>query len=120
MGGAPCDTNVGKVDDHTGKPPGESVEHPSHVPRGRPVRHTPSCMVEVHPASPGLLDREQERRVLAQLVVGGRSRQSQALVLRGEAGSGKTALLRHVPYAAEGCTIVWATGVESEMELPFA
>ena len=70
--------------------------------------------------SPGLLDRARERDVIAQLVAGIRAGQSQALVLRGQAGAGKTALLRHVPDAAEGCTIVWATGVESEAELAFA
>jgi DNA-binding CsgD family transcriptional regulator len=73
-----------------------------------------------HPPSAGLLDRVREREVLAQLVAGVRAGQSQALVLRGEAGTGKTALLRHVPDAAEGCSIVWTTGVESEMELAFA
>src|SRR4051794_10787436 len=73
-----------------------------------------------HSPPAGLLDRVREREVLAQLVAGVRAGQSQALVLRGEAGAGKTALLRHVPEAAEGCTIVWATGVESEMELAFA
>jgi DNA-binding CsgD family transcriptional regulator len=67
-----------------------------------------------------LLDRVRERDVLTQLVAGVRAGQSQSLVLRGEAGAGKTALLRHVPEAAEGCTIVWATGVESESELAFA
>jgi DNA-binding CsgD family transcriptional regulator len=70
--------------------------------------------------SPGLLDRVRERDVLAQLVAGVRAGQSQSLVLRGEAGTGKSALLQHVTKAAEGCTIVWATGVESEMELAFA
>jgi DNA-binding CsgD family transcriptional regulator len=70
--------------------------------------------------SAGLLDRARERDVIAQLVAGVRAGQSQALVLRGQAGAGKTALLRHVPEAAEGCTIVWATGVESEAELAFA
>src|SRR5512133_2280676 len=77
-------------------------------------------MADSHRPAPGLLDRARERQVLAQLVAGVRAGQSQALVLRGEAGAGKTALLRHVPEAAEGCTIVWATGVESEMELAFA
>ena len=76
-------------------------------------------MVDVLPA-PELLDRVAERHVLAQLAADVRAGQSQALVLRGEAGAGKTALLRHVPTAAEGCSIVWATGVESEMELAFA
>src|SRR2546421_5501 len=73
-----------------------------------------------HSPSPGLLDRVRERNVLARLVAGVRAGQSQALVLRGVAGTGKTALLRHVPEAADGCSIVWTTGVESEMELPFA
>jgi DNA-binding CsgD family transcriptional regulator len=68
----------------------------------------------------GLLDRAHERDVIAQLVAGVRAGRSQSLVLRGEAGTGKTALLRHVPEAADGCTIVWATGVESESELAFA
>lgn len=77
-------------------------------------------MVEPPGSAPRLLDRMREREVLGQLVSGVRSGQSQTLVLRGEAGTGKTALLRHVPEVAEGCRIVWATGVESEMELPFA
>ena len=42
------------------------------------------------------------------------------LVLRGEAGVGKTALLRHLSEAATGCRIARASGVESEMELAFA
>jgi DNA-binding CsgD family transcriptional regulator len=70
--------------------------------------------------SPALLDRVREREVLGRLVADVRAGRSQALVLRGEPGSGKTALLRHIPEAAGGCTIVWATGVESESELPFA
>lgn len=70
--------------------------------------------------SSGLLDRVRERSVLAQLVAGVRAGQSQALVLRGEAGAGKSALLQVVPEAADGCTILWATGVESESELAFA
>src|SRR5258705_1243129 len=70
--------------------------------------------------SPALLDRVRERDVLAKLVAGVRAGRSQALVLRGEAGAGKTALLQHVPDAAAGCTIMWANGVESEMELAFA
>ena len=42
------------------------------------------------------------------------------MVLRGEAGIGKTALLEHVAERAEGWRIARASGVESEMELPFA
>ena len=70
--------------------------------------------------SPEFLDRLSERGVLDQLVTGVRAAQSQVLVLRGEAGCGKTALLLQLSMAAKGCRIVWATGVEAEMELAFA
>jgi DNA-binding CsgD family transcriptional regulator len=68
----------------------------------------------------GLLGRVSERDVLEQLVARVRAGQSQVLVLRGEAGVGKTALFGHLTAAAEGCRIVRAAGVESEMELAFA
>ena len=70
--------------------------------------------------SPEFLDRLGERGVLDQLVTGVRGAQSQVLVLRGEAGCGKTALLMQLSKASNGCRIVWATGVEGEMELAFA
>jgi DNA-binding CsgD family transcriptional regulator/tetratricopeptide (TPR) repeat protein len=46
--------------------------------------------------------------------------ESGALVLRGEAGMGKTALLDYASRSCEGCRVIRAGGVESEMELPFA
>jgi DNA-binding CsgD family transcriptional regulator len=49
-----------------------------------------------------------------------RAGQSRALVLRGEAGVGKTALLEYLQGRASGCRIARAAGIESEMELPFA
>jgi len=67
-----------------------------------------------------LLDRDSERDVLERLVTGVRAGQSRVLVLRGEAGIGKTALLEHLSAAATGCRIARAAGVESEMELAFA
>jgi DNA-binding CsgD family transcriptional regulator len=69
---------------------------------------------------PGLLGRRREREVLDGLVAGVRGGQSRVLVLRGQAGVGKTALLEHLPARANGCRIARAAGVESEMELPFA
>ena len=70
--------------------------------------------------SPGLLDRVSERDALEHFVAGVRAGESRVLVLRGEAGVGKTALLGHLSANAEGIRIARAAGVESEMELPFA
>ena len=77
-------------------------------------------MVGAHRSSSRLLDRDTERDVLGRLVAGARTGQSGVLVLRGEAGVGKTALLGHLSAEAEGCRIARAAGVESEMELAFA
>ena len=49
-----------------------------------------------------------------------RSGQSGVLVLRGEAGVGKSALLDHLRGRASGCRLARLAGVESEMELAFA
>ncbi|WP_433256100.1 AAA family ATPase [Streptosporangium sp. CA-135522] len=43
-----------------------------------------------------------------------------ALVVRGEPGIGKSALLRHLEESAEGFLVMQASGAEFEMELPFA
>jgi DNA-binding CsgD family transcriptional regulator len=67
-----------------------------------------------------LVDRADERDALERLLSGVRTGHSRVLVVRGEAGVGKTALLRHLSDAARGCRIARAAGVESEMELPFA
>jgi DNA-binding CsgD family transcriptional regulator len=45
---------------------------------------------------------------------------SRTMVLRGEAGIGKTALLEYVAGHSQGCRVIRAVGVESEMELPYA
>src|SRR5436305_8558584 len=46
--------------------------------------------------------------------------ESRSLVLRGEAGIGKTALLDHMIAAASDLTVIRAAGVESDMELTYA
>ncbi len=70
--------------------------------------------------SAGLIGREREARQLAELVDGFRAGRSRTLLLRGEPGIGKTALLDEVALLANGCTILRAAGVQAEMELAFA
>jgi DNA-binding CsgD family transcriptional regulator len=70
--------------------------------------------------APGLHGRHRECDALDQLLTSAREGQSRVLVVRGEAGIGKTALLEHLAGRAEGCRIARAAGVESEMELAFA
>ncbi|MER7251219.1 AAA family ATPase [Kribbella sp. NPDC000426] len=69
---------------------------------------------------PGLRGRVSERDTLRQLVAQARAGRSQVLVLRGEAGIGKTALLQLVVDEVTASRVIRAAGVQSEMELPFA
>src|SRR5271170_3932858 len=68
----------------------------------------------------GLTDRRAERGVLDQLVGAVRAGGSRVLVVRGEPGVGKSALLDYLAGRAVGCRVARAAGVESEMELAFA
>jgi AAA ATPase domain len=67
-----------------------------------------------------LRDRYSEREALDRQLQRVRVGESSVLVLRGEAGVGKTALLEYAAERASACRIVRVTGVESEMELAFA
>jgi len=67
-----------------------------------------------------LTGREAERDVLDRLIGGVRGGESRALVLRGEPGVGKTALLEYVVERATECRLARTAGVQSEMELAFA
>jgi DNA-binding CsgD family transcriptional regulator len=69
---------------------------------------------------PRLLGRRDECETLDKLLASVRAGPSRALVLRGEAGVGKTALLEYLVQRASGSTIARAAGVESELELAFA
>ena len=74
---------------------------------------------EAHPRGQ-LRGRSRERQRLGRLLSGIRSGRSGVLVLRGEAGIGKTALLEHLVDRASGCMAASAAGVQADMELPFA
>jgi DNA-binding CsgD family transcriptional regulator len=67
-----------------------------------------------------LIGRREECARLDRLIADARSGTSVAVTMRGEAGVGKTALLDYVLGQAAGCRIVRSSGVESEMELPYA
>ncbi|WP_246125107.1 ATP-binding protein [Cellulomonas xylanilytica] len=67
-----------------------------------------------------LRGRRSECAVLDSLVEAARAGASRTVVLRGEAGIGKTALLEYVEDRSTDCHVVRVVGIESEMELPFA
>src|SRR4051794_13868649 len=69
---------------------------------------------------PALRGRRTECEVLDELLADVRAGPSRVLVVRGEAGVGKTALLEYLLGHASECRIARAAGVESEMELAFA
>ena len=67
-----------------------------------------------------LRGRSSECATLRGLIATVQSGNSQVLVLRGEAGVGKTALLQYVSELASGVRCVQLAGVQSDMELAFA
>ncbi|SDJ00262.1 regulatory protein, luxR family [Lentzea albidocapillata subsp. violacea] len=70
--------------------------------------------------SASLLGRDDEIRCLDGMLTAARDGRGGALVLRGEAGMGKSALLGHVRESAAGFRVLEASGSEFETELPFA
>jgi DNA-binding CsgD family transcriptional regulator len=67
-----------------------------------------------------LLGRGTEQEKIDRLLADARESRSGTLVIRGEAGIGKSALLGYAREQAAGMTGLFARGVESESELPFA
>src|SRR4051812_38201528 len=71
-------------------------------------------------ATPALLGRLRECAALDHALHEARNHRSASLVLSGEAGSGKSALIDHARASAEGFQVLRCSGVESERELPYA
>src|SRR5919206_4875195 len=67
-----------------------------------------------------LYGRDEERDRIGALLDAARDSRSGALVVRGEPGVGKTALLRDARERAADMHVLAARGVESESELAFA
>jgi DNA-binding CsgD family transcriptional regulator len=67
-----------------------------------------------------LVGRESERAMIRELIERARAGTAGTMVLSGDAGIGKTALLEHAIEQADGMTVVRALGVETEAELEFS
>src|ERR1700712_4883305 len=67
-----------------------------------------------------LAGRGSECSKLDELLAAAHLGQSAVLVVRGEPGIGKSALLKYAGERAQGCRVLRAIGAEGEMELPFA
>jgi DNA-binding CsgD family transcriptional regulator len=72
------------------------------------------------PRTPAFRGRVRERQALDGLLDRVRGGKSAVLVIRGEAGIGKTALMHYCARQASGCQLAQIHGVESEIELPLA
>ena len=74
-------------------------------------------------SAPGRLtleDRRNKSAVLDELLIAARTGRSGTLVLRGDAGIGKTALLEYAVGSSSDVLVLRAVGVEAEMQLAFA
>jgi len=71
-------------------------------------------------ARPALLDREVERDTLDQVLDAARNGRGSAIVVDGEPGIGKTALLEYMMATARDFQVLRTVGNEAELELPFA
>ncbi|MFF2274552.1 AAA family ATPase [Agromyces sp. NPDC058126] len=77
-------------------------------------------MFSIDTSPPALLGRAGERERLAELVGSARNGRGSALLIRGEPGIGKTALLDDVTREVAGARVVRAHGFEAEQAMPYA
>src|SRR6201995_6174138 len=68
----------------------------------------------------GFLDRARERERLDSVLAHASDGRSAVLVIHGEPGIGKTALLRYAARQASGLRVAEIEGIQAEMELAFA
>jgi DNA-binding CsgD family transcriptional regulator len=86
--------------------------------RNAPPR--PERIAFMYPSENALLGRERERMHLADMLSSARNGHGSVVLLLGEAGIGKSALLGDLAHGADDFTICRAIGVESDMELSYA
>jgi DNA-binding CsgD family transcriptional regulator len=101
---------------------GSHNEHPfpAHCSRGDARTRGPADAMANGDSAPAFLGRRRECLALDRLLESVRAGQSRVLVLRGESGVGKSALLEYLAGNASGCRVARAAGVESEMPLAYA
>ncbi|HWS32742.1 MAG TPA: LuxR family transcriptional regulator [Actinoplanes sp.] len=80
----------------------------------------PAMPAPGHSATPPFVGRQDELQRITALLDGARSGRGDALVLLGETGIGKTALLDRAGHTATGFQVIRCTGSRSETDLPFA
>ena len=99
-----------------------AVDSPNHISdiAGQPAGASPPNATDGSTSHPALLGRAAECATIEHLLEAAGRGESGSLVLRGEAGMGKTALLGHAVDQASGMTVLRATGVEAESDLAFA
>src|SRR5260370_12593951 len=85
--------------------------------RGRPLS---ASLVATSSLRPELVGRRRERELLEKLLESARAGRGAVLVVHGEPGVGKTALLDYVVQKGDSFRIARTVGVEGEIELPFA
>ena len=92
--------------------------------RQRQASNVGAGQMATYPPVPGraaeLRGRRSELGVLDRLIEAVRAGESRVLVLVGEPGTGKSALLDYLAGRASGCRVARVAGVQSEMELAFA
>jgi DNA-binding CsgD family transcriptional regulator len=81
---------------------------------------TPAAPALRRPGEQHLVGRQREREAIDRLLRAARDGNGGVLVLHGEPGVGKTALLEYAIEAGQKFRVARANGVEGEMELPFA
>src|SRR3954471_11838544 len=94
----------------------------SRSPGAAPLRHIgrPPLALEVSTGPASLRGRRDECEALDLLLSDVNAGASRVVVLRGDAGVGKTALLAYVAGRVTGWRVASAAGVESEMGLPYS
>ena len=103
-----------------GHGPSLAIDRADRLPRTRRSTEPMAAGSRRRDRAAPLRGRSRELSALGRFIDGVRAGESRVLVVCGEPGIGKTALLDHVAGQASGCRVARATGVQSEMELAFA